>query len=187
MRLLAMTARTALRALRRNKLRSALTMLGIVIGVAAVIVMVSIGQGASQAVREQIQSLGTNLLMVVPGATTSAGVRSGSGGVSTLTLQDAKAIATECSAVVERRLDEATDRAGGPGRAQLVDPDPGRLAGILLGAGVAGGIGRPLRPARRGDRQSRGAARPDGGREPVRPRARIRSARRSGSRTFPSG
>jgi len=99
MRLLAMTARTALRALRRNKLRSALTMLGVVIGVGAVIVMVSIGQGASEAVRAQIQSLGTNLLMVVPGATTSAGVRSGSGGVSTLTLQDAKAIATECSAV----------------------------------------------------------------------------------------
>ena len=99
MKLLAMTARTALRALRRNKLRSALTMLGVVIGVGAVIVMVSIGQGASEAVRAQIQSLGTNLLMVVPGATTSAGVRSGSGGVSTLTLQDAKAIATECSAV----------------------------------------------------------------------------------------
>ena len=99
MRLLAMTARTALRALRRNKLRSALTMLGVVIGVGAVIVMVSIGQGASEAVRAQIQSLGTNLLMVVPGATTSAGVRSGAGGVSTLTLQDAKAIAVECSAV----------------------------------------------------------------------------------------
>jgi putative ABC transport system permease protein len=99
MRLLAMTARTALRALRRNKLRSALTMLGVVIGVGAVIVMVSIGQGASQAVREQIQSLGTNLLMVVPGATTAAGVRSGYGGVSTLTLRDAKAIASECSAV----------------------------------------------------------------------------------------
>jgi len=99
MRLLAMTARTALRALRRNKLRSALTMLGVVIGVGAVIVMVSIGQGASEAVRAQIRSLGTNMLMVVPGATTSAGVRSGSGGVSTLTVQDAKAIATECSAV----------------------------------------------------------------------------------------
>jgi ABC-type antimicrobial peptide transport system permease subunit len=99
MRLLAMTARTALRALRRNKLRSALTMLGVVIGVGAVIVMVSIGQGASEAVRAQIESLGTNLLMVVPGATTSAGVRSGAGGVSTLTLQDAKAIAVECSSV----------------------------------------------------------------------------------------
>jgi putative ABC transport system permease protein len=101
MRFLAMTARTALRALRRNKLRSALTTLGVVIGVGAVIVMVSIGQGASEAVRAQIQSLGTNLLMVVPGATTSAGVRSGSGGVSTLTLQDAKAIATECGAVAD--------------------------------------------------------------------------------------
>jgi len=99
MRLLAMTARTALRALRRNKLRSALTMLGVVIGVGAVIVMVSIGQGASEAVRAQIQSLGTNLLMVVPGATTSAGVRSGAGGVTTLTVLDARAIASEASAV----------------------------------------------------------------------------------------
>jgi len=99
MRLFAMSTRTALRALRRNKLRSALTMLGVVIGVGAVIVMVSIGQGASEAVRAQIQSLGTNLLMVVPGATTSAGVRSGAGGVSTLTRADAKAIAAECSAV----------------------------------------------------------------------------------------
>jgi ABC-type antimicrobial peptide transport system permease subunit len=99
MRFLAMTARTALRALRRNKLRSLLTMLGVVIGVGAVIVMVSIGQGASEAVRAQIQSLGTNLMMIVPGATTSAGVRSGSGGVSTLTREDAKAIASDCSAV----------------------------------------------------------------------------------------
>jgi putative ABC transport system permease protein len=94
-----MTVRTALRALRRNKLRSALTMLGIVIGVAAVIAMVSIGQGASSAVQQQIQSLGTNLLMVVPGATTAAGVRSGWGGVSTLTLADAGAIEEECPSV----------------------------------------------------------------------------------------
>ena len=77
-----MTARTALRALRRNKLRSALTMLGVVIGVGAVIVMVSIGQGASAAVRAQIEALGTNLLMVIPGATTRAGVRSGWGGAA---------------------------------------------------------------------------------------------------------
>jgi putative ABC transport system permease protein len=94
-----MTARTALRALRRNKLRSVLTMLGVVIGVGAVIVMVSIGQGASAAVRAQIEALGTNLLMVIPGATTRAGVRSGWGGASTLTVQDAKAIGEECSAV----------------------------------------------------------------------------------------
>jgi putative ABC transport system permease protein len=90
-----MTLRTALRALERNKLRSALTMLGVVIGVAAVIVMVSIGQGATAAVQSQIRSLGTNLLMVIPGATTRGGVRSGWGGASTLTLADAQAIGEE--------------------------------------------------------------------------------------------
>ncbi len=99
MKLLRMTMVTALRALRRNKLRSALTMLGVVIGVAAVIAMVSIGQGAKAAVQAQLQSLGTNILMVVPGATTAAGVRSGWGGVSTLNVGDAQAIERECPAV----------------------------------------------------------------------------------------
>jgi putative ABC transport system permease protein len=101
MKLIGMTFFTALRALRRNKLRSALTMLGIVIGVAAVITMVAIGQGADAAVQAQIRSLGNNLLMVVPGATTSAGVRSGWGGASTLTLADAAAIHKECPAIAE--------------------------------------------------------------------------------------
>jgi putative ABC transport system permease protein len=101
MKLLRMTVRTALRALRRNKLRSVLTMLGIIIGVAAVITMVSIGQGADAAVQKQIQSLGTNLLMVIPGATTSGGVRSGWGGVSTLTTTDAQTIKKECAAISE--------------------------------------------------------------------------------------
>jgi putative ABC transport system permease protein len=99
MKLLQMTLRAALRALRRNKMRSVLTMLGIIIGVAAVIATVSIGQGADAAVQEQIRSLGTDLLMVVPGATTSTGVRSGWGGVSTLTAADAAAIAKDCPAV----------------------------------------------------------------------------------------
>ena len=101
MKLLRMTLRTALRALRRNKMRSTLTMLGIIIGVAAVIATVSIGQGADAAVQAQIRSLGTNLLMVVPGATTAAGVRSGWGGVSTLTVADAQAIARSCPSVKE--------------------------------------------------------------------------------------
>jgi ABC-type antimicrobial peptide transport system permease subunit len=92
MTLLRMTTIAALRALRRNPLRSALTTLGIVIGVAAVIAMVSIGRGADAAVQAQIQSLGTNLVMVVPGATTAAGVRSGWGGASTLTVGDAEAL-----------------------------------------------------------------------------------------------
>lgn len=94
-----MTISVAITTLRRNKLRSALTMLGVVIGVAAVISMVSIGQGASAAVQAQIRSLGTNLLMVIPGATTAAGVRSGWGGVSTLSVNDARAIEQECEAV----------------------------------------------------------------------------------------
>jgi ABC-type antimicrobial peptide transport system permease subunit len=96
-----MTFAAALGALRRNKMRSILTMLGIIIGVAAVIAMVSVGQGANSAVQRQIESLGTNLLMVMPGAVTAGGVRTGWGGVSTLTLQDADAIKHECAAVAE--------------------------------------------------------------------------------------
>jgi macrolide transport system ATP-binding/permease protein len=87
------------RAIARNKLRSALTMLGIFIGVAALIAMVAVGQGADRAVRAQIESLGTNLLIVLPGATQSGGVRGGFGSASTLTVADANAIAKEAPAV----------------------------------------------------------------------------------------
>ena len=89
----------AWRALVRNKMRSALTMLGIFIGVAALITMVAVGQGANAAVKERIESLGTNLLIVLPGATTSSGVRAGSGSASTLTVADAEAIRKEDQAV----------------------------------------------------------------------------------------
>jgi macrolide transport system ATP-binding/permease protein len=89
----------AARALRRNKARAALTMLGIFIGVAAVITMVSVGDGARYSVQKQIQSLGTNLLVVLPGATTSNGVRAGSGSISTLTVADGEAIQKEVPAV----------------------------------------------------------------------------------------
>ncbi len=87
------------RALARNKLRSALTMLGVFIGVAALVAMVAVGQGANAAVEEQIASLGTNLLVVLPGATTSSGVRAGFGSASTLTVPDAEAIEKEDPAV----------------------------------------------------------------------------------------
>ena len=87
-----MALRAAARALARNKLRSILTMLGIFIGVAALIAMVAVGQGANEAVEEQIASLGTNLLIVMPGATTANGVRAGFGSVSTLTVGDAEEI-----------------------------------------------------------------------------------------------
>jgi macrolide transport system ATP-binding/permease protein len=87
------------RALARNKLRSALTVLGVFIGVAALVAMVAVGQGANAAVEEQIASLGTNLLVVLPGATTSSGVRAGFGSASTLTVPDAEAIQKDDAAV----------------------------------------------------------------------------------------
>ena len=94
-----MTFRIALRALARNKLRSFLTMLGIIIGVGAVIAMVAIGEGAKATIRSQIASLGTNVLIVLPGTTTQGGVRVGFGSVSTLTDGDAKAIREEIRSV----------------------------------------------------------------------------------------
>ena len=76
-------------------MRSALTMLGVFIGVAALIAMVAVGQGANEAVRKQIESLGTNLIVVVPGAVSTGGIRAGFGSASTLTVSDAQAIRRE--------------------------------------------------------------------------------------------
>jgi putative ABC transport system permease protein len=84
-----LTVMTALRVLSRNRLRAGLTMLGIVIGVGAVIAMVSIGQGARAAVQAQVASMGTNVIIVMPGSTTVSGVRGGQGGAVTLTVSDA--------------------------------------------------------------------------------------------------
>ena len=91
----------AIQALRRNMMRSALTMLGVFIGVAALIAMVAVGQGANEAVRKQIESLGTNLIVVLPGATTTGGMRAGFGSASTLTTGDAQAIRRESQAVTQ--------------------------------------------------------------------------------------
>ena len=87
-----LTIQSALRVLRRNPLRAGLTMLGIVIGVGAVVGMVSLGQGATASVQREIASLGTNVLIIIPGATTTGGVRGGRGSVSTLTVDDARDI-----------------------------------------------------------------------------------------------
>jgi putative ABC transport system permease protein len=93
------SARVALRALRVNKLRSALTMLGIIIGVGAVIAMVGVGAGAQARVAQQIQSLGSNLIIVLSGSTTSGGIRLGQGSQLTITEEDSLAIAREIPAV----------------------------------------------------------------------------------------
>lgn len=93
------TFKIAVRALWVNKMRSFLTMLGIIIGVGAVITMLAVGTGASQKISEQIASVGSNLIIVIPGSITQGGIRMGSGSFSTLTRDDAEAIEKECSAV----------------------------------------------------------------------------------------
>lgn len=93
------TIKIAARALRRNKLRTVLTMLGIIIGVAAVIAMVSIGNGAKAQVEARIANLGQNVVLVLSGSTSRAGVRSGLGGSATLTVEDAEAIEREVAGI----------------------------------------------------------------------------------------
>ncbi|MDX2103848.1 MAG: ABC transporter permease [Alphaproteobacteria bacterium] len=97
---MALYIRLALRAMRVNRLRALLTMLGIVIGVASVVVMVGIGSGAQTRIRGQIASLGANLIVIVPGTTTTGGVRVGTGARVTLTEGDGEAIRREIPGVV---------------------------------------------------------------------------------------
>ena len=94
------TIRISYRALRVNKMRSALTMLGIIIGVGAVITMLAVGTGAKKTLGEQLASIGSNLIMIVPGSTTAGGVRMGAGTQSTLSIGDAEAIQKESPAVL---------------------------------------------------------------------------------------
>lgn len=95
------TFKISLRSLKVNKMRSVLTSLGIIIGVSAVIIMLSIGEGAKERINKDIASMGSNLLMVMSGSTTSSGVRMGSGTQPTLTLKDADAILKQCPSVSE--------------------------------------------------------------------------------------
>ncbi len=97
----ASTFKISLRSLKVNKMRSILTSLGIIIGVSAVIIMLSIGEGAKQRINKDIASMGSNLLMVMSGSTTSSGVRMGSGTQPTLTIKDADAILKYCPSVAE--------------------------------------------------------------------------------------
>jgi ABC-type antimicrobial peptide transport system permease subunit len=92
--------RTALRAIRRNPMRTTLTMLGIIIGVGAVIAMMEIGSGSSNAIRNTIARMGANTLIVLPGAATSSGIGFGAGSILTLTPQDCDAILRECPAAL---------------------------------------------------------------------------------------
>ena len=91
--------RIAYTALRTNKVRTTLTMLGVIIGVAAVIATVAVGTGATERIQAQIASLGSNLIIVIPGSLTTSGIRLGTGNALTLTEDDARAIAVQCPAV----------------------------------------------------------------------------------------
>ena len=95
------TFKISLRSLYINKMRSILTSLGIIIGVSAVIIMLSIGEGAKERINKEISSMGSNLLMVLSGSTTSSGVRMGSGTQPTLTIKDSEAMLKRCPSVLE--------------------------------------------------------------------------------------
>ncbi len=92
-------SRIALKALRRNKMRTFLTMLGIIIGVASVITMLAIGQGSKQSIQKQVASMGSNLLFVMPGSQERGGVQMGNSSSQKLTLQDIEAISAECPSI----------------------------------------------------------------------------------------
>src|SRR5215471_18303043 len=94
------TLRVAFRALARNKMRSSLTMLGIIIGVGAVIAMVGIGQGADQTMQQQIANLGSNMLFVSSGSRNFGGLNLGWGATKSLVQSDVTAMLRECPAVV---------------------------------------------------------------------------------------
>lgn len=96
---LSSTIRISLRSLRANKMRTFLTMLGIIIGVGAVIAMLAVGTGAKNRIAAQISSIGSNLMIILPGATTAGGVRMGAGTQPTLSMADAEAIRRECPSV----------------------------------------------------------------------------------------
>ncbi|MGH7407577.1 MAG: ABC transporter permease [Candidatus Methylomirabilales bacterium] len=93
------SVRVALQAIGANTMRSALTVLGIVIGVASVIAMIAVGRGATQRIQDQIRSIGSNVLVVLSGSSTAGGLRAGAGTLLTLTEEDAAAIQAECPAV----------------------------------------------------------------------------------------
>lgn len=101
MNIIATMIRLAARALMAYKVRSLLTMLGIIIGIGSVIVMISVGRGAKESIQDQIQSLGANMLMIFSGSSQSGGVRGGYGSSPTLRVKDAEAIERECPAVIQ--------------------------------------------------------------------------------------
>ena len=179
-----LTIRVALRALAKNKMRAGLTILGVVIGIAAVTTMVSIGQSASQMVQSQFELLGTNVIVVIPGSRRSGGVRRS--GMPTLTARDAEAIRTECPSVLAVSPMVGTRRTSHLRQRQLEsDRDVGCGTGLPDGPQLAAPLRRLLHRPRHQLRGQSLRHRPDPGRRAV-PNDRSRWGRRSASRTFRS-
>jgi putative ABC transport system permease protein len=109
------TLKIAFRGLRVNKMRSVLTMLGIIIGVAAVITMLAVGEGAKESLAQSIASLGSNMILVIPGSTTSGGARMGTGNTTTLVPEDAQAMMSESA------IDSAAPLVRGTGQVVFQD------------------------------------------------------------------
>ena len=134
--------KVAFKSLIRNKMRSFLTMLGIIIGVGAVIALVSIGNGAQLRIEQQIAGLGTNLLMIMPGSSQSGRVHQGAGSRNTITLDDVAALEKKASL-----LQGISPTIRGSGQivvrvAKLVNLTPGRVANLSGNSQLAPGPGR---------------------------------------------
>ena len=176
--------KVAFRALRRNKLRTALTMLGIIIGVGAVIAMVGIGNGAKAQVQARIAALGQNVIMVFSGSVNRGGVYTGFGGAGTLTVEDALAMEKEVPGVVRRQPGGPQRRANHGGQQQLEHVGHGRGRG--LPHAFANGTSKTARcsrtPTCAPPPRSASSARPP---PTTSSRMRTRWARPSASRTCP--
>ena len=147
----------ALRALRANILRSILTTLGIIIGVGAVIIMISVGAGAEARMDEVISRLGSNLIMVLPGSSTAGGVRLGRGTRPSITQDDASAIQREIQSVQVAAPHRSRHRPGCLGKSQLVHPYLRHHTRISGGKGM-GDPGRETAHQRRGQGGGQGGA-----------------------------
>ena len=179
MAFLSMIFFASLQALARNKLRSALTMLGVFIGVAALIAMVAVGDGASAAVQKQLESLGTNMVVVQPGATTAGGIRAGAGSASTLTVTDADDDPARRSRRHAGRLSRPSGRTGRIRQPELEHEHSGRDARLSGHRQLAHRRGRNDDGVRKQFRRARLPDRPDRLSEPLSVRRKSRSARSS--------
>ena len=157
------TLKIAVRALRRNKLRTVLTMLGMIIGVGAVIAMVSIGNGAKAQVEQQIASLGENVIIIFSGSVTDSGIHTGWGSAGTLTIRGRRSYPAGDSRRHGRQPGSTQHQPDCCRQRKLVYSDSWRIVGLLFDSPMASRSGRGLYGAGRSQRQQSGGHRQNGG------------------------